>query len=85
MRQTLDFQALLVRLPPSMSLRPLPPAAAPAAVAPTQAAAPTPAAAQQSKPKPSAAPISAGGRAANDPREIKRRALAAAKEQSKTE
>ena len=47
-----------------------------------QAAAPTPATPQQNKPKPSTAPVSAGGRAANDPREIKRRALAAAKEQN---
>ena len=55
---------------------------------PTPAPAPAPAPAQQSKPEPSkkpVAPASANGRAANDPREIKRRAMAAEKEQNKGE
>jgi ribonuclease E len=68
------------------------------ALAPTQAPAktepkasspsPAPAPAQQSKPAPTSTPVtpaSAGGRAANDPREIKRRALAAQQEQGKGE
>ena len=66
-----------------------PQAASAPAPAPKPAAAPAPATkpATAPAPKPSApvAPASAGGRAANDPREIKRRALAAAKEQSKGE
>lgn len=52
------------------------PSPAPAAAKPT----PKPAPAPSSTP---AAPVSAGGRAANDPREIKRRAMAAQKEQDK--
>lgn len=61
------------------------PAPAPA-TAPKPAPAPAPA--KQSKPEPSSkpvAPVSAGGRAANDPREIKRRAMAAQKEQGNGE
>jgi len=65
-------------------------ASAPAATQTEQAKvsspAPAPAPAQQSKPEPSSkpvTPVSAGGRAPNDPREIKRRALAAQKEQDK--
>ena len=48
----------------------------------------TPAPTQRRKPSPinaQALPASASGRAANDPREIKRRALAAQKEQGKDE
>mgnify|MGYP006074309017 CR=1 FL=1 len=52
------------------------------------APAPAPAPAQQSKPEPSPAPVkpaAASGRAANDPREIKRRAMAAQQKQNKGE
>ncbi|GJM14668.1 MAG: hypothetical protein DHS20C12_30710 [Pseudohongiella sp.] len=53
---------------------------------PTPAPAPAPAPAQQSKPEATSAPVkpaTSGGRAANDPREIKRRAMEAQKEQDK--
>ncbi len=71
---------------PQVASTPAPAQAAPKVSSPAPAAKPAPAPAQQSKPEPSskpAKPASAGGRAANDPREIKRRALAAQNEQDK--
>ena len=53
-----------------------------------KASSPSPAPVHQSKPAPSSTPVapaSTGGRAANDPREIKRRAMAAQKEQDERE
>lgn len=73
---------------PAPTPAPAPAQKEPKASSPAPAPAPKPAPTQQSKPEPSSTPVTpvaAGGRAANDPREIKRRAMAAQKEQSKGE
>jgi ribonuclease E len=73
---------------PAPAPTPAPAKTEPKASSPSPAPAPKPAPAQQSKPAPTSTPVkpaSAGGRAANDPREIKRRALAAQQEQGKGE
>lgn len=69
---------------PAPAVKPAP-ATTPAPAVKPAAAAPAPT--QQSKPAPSApvTPAAAGGRASNDPREIKRRAMAAQKEQNNGE
>ena len=71
---------------PAPAPTPAPAKTEPKASSPSPA--PKPAPAQQSKPAPTSTPVtpaSAGGRAANDPREIKRRALAAQQKQGKGE
>lgn len=82
-QQTQAASAPAAKPAPQVESKPSSPAPAPAPqAAPTPVAAPT----QQSKPEPSSAPVkpaAASGRAPNDPREIKRRQLAAQKEQDK--